>query len=118
MRALNHPNLLKLYDIFENKAQVYLIIDLARGGSLESSLRKLEGPMPFLAAKVLFLQIVEGVKAMHDQGTLTVITGYMHRDLKPSNILFRQPMALKSYGLAVYQPNVLISDFGIASKIA
>jgi len=41
----------------------------------------------------------------------------MHRDLKPGNILFKNPMSLKSYGLAIYEPNILISDFGISSQI-
>lgn len=46
-----------------------------------------------------------------------IIVGYMHRDLKPGNILFKNPMSLKSYGLAIYEPNILISDFGISSQI-
>jgi calcium/calmodulin-dependent protein kinase I len=54
MRKLKHPNLINLHEIFENKAQTYLIIDLARGGNLETALKTLNGPVPFLAAKVIF----------------------------------------------------------------
>lgn len=41
----------------------------------------------------------------------------MHRDLKPENILFKQPIALKRYGLEHVDDNVMIGDFGIASDI-
>lgn len=41
----------------------------------------------------------------------------MHRDLKPANILFREFVPLKRYGLVHVGPNVLISDFGVATEI-
>lgn len=47
---------------------------------------------------------------MHDNG-------YMHRDLKPANILFKSNIPLKRYGLDAIQPNAMITDFGISSKI-
>jgi serine/threonine protein kinase len=54
MRKLHHPNLINLHEVFENKAQVYFILDLARGGTLEAAQEKLKEPIPFLAAKVIF----------------------------------------------------------------
>lgn len=110
MRNMNHPNLINLQDVFENKAQIYIIMDLARGGSLEYSLKVLNAPVPFLSAKVIFRQIVEGVAYMHENNI-------MHRDLKPGNILFREFVPLKKYGLVHLDANVLLSDFGISSKI-
>ena len=93
---MDHPNILKLIDVFENKAQVYIVTDLARGGTLEDALKKLEGPLPFLSAKVLFRQIVEGVRYIHEKGNIYLeIVGFMHRDLKPSNIIFLKPLHLK-----------------------
>ncbi|CAD8083042.1 unnamed protein product [Paramecium sonneborni] len=109
MRYMNHQNILKLYDVFENKAQIYLITQLCRGGNLEQAIKKLEEPLPFLTVKVIFRQIVEGIKYMHD-------IGLMHRDIKPGNILFRQPVSLKQFGLSV-QDGPLISDFGVSSTI-
>jgi calcium/calmodulin-dependent protein kinase I len=50
-------------------------------------------------------------------GVTTYIIGYMHRDLKPANIFFKQMMPLKKYGLEAVEPNILISDFGVASQI-
>lgn len=64
------------------------MIELARGGTLETALKRLEEPLPFLTVKVIFRQIVEAVRHMHEKG-------FMHRDLKPSNILLKKPMALK-----------------------
>ncbi|CAK74127.1 unnamed protein product (macronuclear) [Paramecium tetraurelia] len=109
MKYMNHQNILKLYDVFENKAQIYLITQLCRGGNLEQAIKKLEEPLPFLTVKVIFRQIVEGIKYMHD-------IGLMHRDIKPGNILFRKPVSLKQFGLSV-QDGPLISDFGVSSLI-
>jgi polo-like kinase 4 len=54
MKSLDHPSLLKFYDHFENKAQRYMMIELARGGTLETALKRLEEPLPFLTVKVIF----------------------------------------------------------------
>ncbi|CAD8108281.1 unnamed protein product [Paramecium primaurelia] len=108
MRKLNHPNLINLHEVFENKAQIYLILDLARGGTLEYALKVMNAPVPFLSAKVIFRQILEGVQYIHDQGII-------HRDLKPDNILFRDFIPLKRYGLINVGNNIMISDFGIAT---
>lgn len=99
MRQLNHPNLINLHEVYENKAQIYLILDLAKGGTLEYSLKVLNAPVPFLSAKVIFKQIVEAVNYMHENNI-------MHRDLKPDNILFRDFVPLKRYGLVNTGPNV------------
>ncbi|CAD8077040.1 unnamed protein product [Paramecium primaurelia] len=109
MKYMNHQNVLKLYDVFENKAQIYLITELCRGGNLDQAIKKLEEPLPFLTVKVIFRQIVEGIKYMHD-------IGLMHRDIKPANILFRKPISLKQFGLQA-QDGPLISDFGVSSTI-
>lgn len=69
-----------------------MMIELARGGTLETALKRLEEPLPFLTVKVIFRQIVEAIKHMHEKG-------FMHRDLKPSNILLKKPMALKQFSL-------------------
>ncbi|CAD8210052.1 unnamed protein product [Paramecium octaurelia] len=111
MKSLDHTSILKCYDHFENRAQCYIVMDLARGGTLEQGLKKLEEPLPFLTAKVIFRQIVEAIKHMHERG-------YMHRDLKPSNILLKRPMALKQFSLiAQTDPNIVVSDFGVSSEI-
>ncbi|CAD8090260.1 unnamed protein product [Paramecium sonneborni] len=110
MRQLNHPNLINLHEVYENKAQIYLIIDLARGGSLEYALKVLNGPVPFLSAKVIFRQIVEGLNGLHEKNI-------MHRDLKPDNILFREFVPLKRYGLIHMGPNIMVSDFGVSSQV-
>ncbi|CAD8121920.1 unnamed protein product [Paramecium sonneborni] len=111
MKCLDHRSLLKCYDHFENRAQCYIVMDWARGGTLEEGLKKLEEPLPFLTVKVIFRQIVEAVKHMHERG-------FMHRDLKPSNILLKRPMALKQFSLiAQADPNIVVSDFGVSSEI-
>ena len=87
-----------------------MIIDLARGGSLEYALKVLNGPVPFLSAKVIFRQIVDGLNGLHEKNI-------MHRDLKPDNILFRDFVPLKRYGLIHMGPNIMVSDFGVSSVV-
>ncbi|CAD8087735.1 unnamed protein product [Paramecium primaurelia] len=64
------------------------LMSLARGGTHEQGLKKLEEPLPFLTVKVIFRQIVDAIKYIHQRG-------FIHRDLKPSNIQLKKPMALK-----------------------
>ncbi|CAD8211311.1 unnamed protein product [Paramecium pentaurelia] len=111
MKSLDHPSILKFYDHFENRAQSYIVMSLARGGTLEQGLKKLEEPLPFLSVKVIFRQIVDAIKYLHDRG-------FMHRDLKPCNILLKKPMSLKQFSLIAQQdPNIVVSDFGVSSEI-
>jgi hypothetical protein len=95
--ALNHPNILAIYDVgFEGKVP-YIVSELLEGKNLRQ--RLYEGPIPLRAAADYALQIAQGLTAAHDR--LIV-----HRDLKPENLFLTDDGRIK------------ILDFGVAKLLA
>src|SRR5512145_812390 len=75
--ALNHPNIVAVFDVGTHDGSPYLVTELLDGESLRARLSR--GPLPVPVAIQLGLQIVRGVTAAHDKGIV-------HRDLKPENL--------------------------------
>src|SRR5206468_11074964 len=75
--ALNHPNILAIYDIGESKAAPYVVSELLEGETLRERLRA--GALSTRRAIEYGLQIARGLAAAHDKGIV-------HRDLKPENL--------------------------------
>ena len=96
LRRLDHPNLLKLFEIFETDNSLYLIMEYIDGGCF-SSLMKRSGRISEEKAIVYLSFILKGVAYMHD-------LGIMHRDIKPDNLMFRkgktEELVLVDFGLA------------------
>ncbi len=92
--ALNHPNIVTIYEIGRAKDLHFIVMEFIRGGSLE----KIIPPGGLEIKKILdmALSVSEAVSAAHKQG----IT---HRDLKPSNIMMSETVRVKvvDFGLAV-----------------
>ena len=80
LQTLDHPNVLKLYEYFEDSKNVYLITELCRGGELFDRIIENEFFSEKVAAKI-FKQILQPLNYCHSQGIA-------HRDLKPENFLF------------------------------
>jgi Tol biopolymer transport system component len=91
--ALNHPNILSIFDIGEERGTPYVVSELLEGETLRDRLRG--GPLPVRKVIEYALQITRGLAAAHDKGIV-------HRDLKPENLF------LTSDG------RVKILDFGLA----
>jgi eukaryotic-like serine/threonine-protein kinase len=91
--ALNHPNILAIYDVGFDGSVPYIVSELLQGKNLRQRLT--EGPLPVREAEDYALQIALGLTAAHER--LIV-----HRDLKPEN-LFR-----------TVDGRVKILDFGVA----
>ena len=72
---LDHPNLVKLYEVFEYRAQYILILELCEGGDLFNYIKQSRFFSENKAAHII-RQILSAVNYMHKQGV-------MHRDLKP-----------------------------------
>ena len=94
--ALNHPNILAVFDIGRQDDSPYIVSELLEGETLRSLLR--DGPLPVRKAIEYALQIVRGLAAAHDHGIF-------HRDLKPENIFVTRDGHIK------------ILDFGLAKLI-
>src|SRR5271169_2851693 len=75
--ALNHPNILAVFDIGTSEGAPYVVSELLEGETLRERLRG--GSMPLRKALDYALQIAHGLAAAHEKGIV-------HRDLKPDNL--------------------------------
>ncbi|GAA95508.1 uncharacterized protein L969DRAFT_92640 [Mixia osmundae IAM 14324] len=95
MKLIEHPNIMKLYDVWETSGDLYLVMEYVSGGELFEYLVA-KGRLDHDEALKYFQQIVLGVDYCHR-------FNICHRDLKPENLL------LDSEG------NIKIADFGMAA---
>ena len=80
MKKLDHPNIVRLYDSFEDIKNVYLVLEICVGGELYEGIIVKQFYDEFGARKI-FRQIIKGILYCHNMGVC-------HRDLKPENFLF------------------------------
>ena len=96
--ALNHPNILAVYQMGTYAGVPYLVSELLEGKTLAESIRR--GPLPLRKAIDYGVQIAHGLAAAHEKGIV-------HRDLKPDNLFVTKTGRIKilDFGLAkVMQP--------------
>ena len=98
--ALNHPNILTVYDVGTHEGSPYVVSELLEGQTLRL---RLDGtPLPPRKAMDYASQIARGLSAAHDKGIV-------HRDLKPENLFLTQDGRVKilDFGLAkLKEPNL------------
>lgn len=93
--ALNHPNVLTIYDVGTDEGIPYFVSELLEGETLRDRLRR--GELPTVQAVELALQVASGLAAAHEKGIV-------HRDLKPENLFLTRDARMK------------ILDFGLAKQ--
>ena len=101
--ALNHPNILAIYDIGQHEGAPYLVSELLEGEDLR---KHMDGsPLPQRAAVEYAAQIAHGLAAAHEKGVV-------HRDLKPDNIFILRDGRVKilDFGLAKLVPPEALSN--------
>uniref|UniRef100_A0A7N4PE42 Death-associated protein kinase 1 n=1 Tax=Sarcophilus harrisii TaxID=9305 RepID=A0A7N4PE42_SARHA len=101
LKEIQHPNVITLHDVYENKTDVILILELVAGGELFDFLAEKESLTEEEATEFL-KQILNGVYYLHSQHIA-------HFDLKPENIMLLDRNVPK--------PRIKIIDFGLAHKI-
>uniref|UniRef100_A0A0R3S6H6 Protein kinase domain-containing protein n=1 Tax=Elaeophora elaphi TaxID=1147741 RepID=A0A0R3S6H6_9BILA len=99
LRKLRHSNIVQLYDTFDEKQYVYLVMELVTGGELFDRIVA-KGSFTERDASILMRQVLEAAAFMHENGVV-------HRDLKPENLLYYDQTE---------DSKIMISDFGL-SKI-
>uniref|UniRef100_A0A8D1AXX7 non-specific serine/threonine protein kinase n=1 Tax=Sus scrofa TaxID=9823 RepID=A0A8D1AXX7_PIG len=98
MKILNHPNIVKLFEVIETDKTLYLIMEYASGGEVFDYLVA-HGRMKEKEARAKFRQIVSAVQYCHQKRIV-------HRDLKAENLLLDADM------------NIKIADFGFSNEFA
>jgi len=97
LKQMDHPNIVKLHEVFSHKKQIYMILELCDGGDMYTRLPYTERESAYHTGKLL-----SAIKYMHDHGIV-------HRDLKFENIMFENKSATAE---------IKVIDFGLSKKFA
>ena len=95
--ALNHPNIVTIFELGQVESTYYIAMELVEGQLLRDMLRA--GPIPLQTVLRIAAQIVDGLAKAH-------AAGVMHRDLKPENVMISRDGLVK------------ILDFGLAKLVS
>uniref|UniRef100_A0A8C9WC35 MAP/microtubule affinity-regulating kinase 3 n=1 Tax=Scleropages formosus TaxID=113540 RepID=A0A8C9WC35_SCLFO len=96
MKILNHPNIVKLFEVIEMEKTLYLVMEYASGGEVFDYLVA-HGRLKEKEARAKFRQIMSAVQYCHQKHVV-------HRDLKAENLLLDADM------------NIKIADFGFSNE--
>jgi len=102
MKLLDHPNIVRLHETFEDERFVYLVLELCTGGELFDRITA-DGKFTEQAAASCVQQMLRAVNYMHQNYI-------MHRDLKPENWL------LSSATEAIQKTDLKLIDFGLSKR--
>ncbi|XDG07610.1 hypothetical protein ABKA04_007225 [Annulohypoxylon sp. FPYF3050] len=95
MKLIGHPNIVQLYDIWENQSEIYLVLEYVECGDFYTYLDR-RGRLPEHEGIYFLRQLVSALEYVHS-------FNICHRDLKPENILVTRDRQLK------------ITDFGMSA---
>jgi len=109
MKMMDHPNIIKLYESFEDRKNIYLVMELCLGGELFDRIID-AGHFTEVQAALLMQQMVRALYYMHENHVT-------HRDLKPENFIFstKEPieksiLKIIDFGLScVYKPDQVLT---------
>eukprot|EP00163_Fabomonas_tropica_P003198 TRINITY_DN1267_c0_g3_i2.p1 TRINITY_DN1267_c0_g3~~TRINITY_DN1267_c0_g3_i2.p1 ORF type:complete len:855 (-),score=181.86 TRINITY_DN1267_c0_g3_i2:72-2636(-) len=97
MRSFDHPNILKLFTVFEDQKHIHIVLDYCKGGDLHSCIKRL-GSFDLAWARFVTAEIVAALEYLHQQGIV-------YNDLKPENVLLTEDNHVK------------LADFGSAHHV-
>ena len=97
LQNLDHPKVVKTYDLIEDDDNYYIVTEIIKGGPVSKRIKQL-GPLKEKSALIIVSQIVDAVAYLHERGIC-------HRDLKLENIMFTSDKSnqikLIDFGFAV-----------------
>jgi serine/threonine protein kinase len=97
MKALSHPNIIRVFDAGSDAEVAWLVMEYAEGGSIIEWVER-HGPMPPRLAVQVVGELCAGIQYAHQEGVV-------HRDIKPQNVLVDRHGVCK------------VTDFGIAQVV-
>jgi serine/threonine protein kinase len=102
LKICQHPNIIRLLDIFENSSYIFLVLELLGGGDLFTYLENRKFSIPEQSAAAIIHSLILALQYLHSYGIA-------HRDLKPENILMIKEDT---------DSDIKIADFGLSKIIA
>lgn len=110
LRKVDHPNIIKLYEIFEDKKYYYIIMEFLTGGELFEKITDEEfyGDFTEKDAAMIMQQVFRGINYWHSNNIV-------HRDLKPENLLLESTVSHEDLG-GKKTMKIKIIDFGTAQE--
>jgi serine/threonine-protein kinase HSL1 (negative regulator of Swe1 kinase) len=109
MKLVDHPNIMRLYDVWETSTHLFLIMEYVEGGELFEYLCK-KVRLPASEALGMFQQIIAAMDYCH-------CFHIAHRDLKPENLLLDNDKNIKvaDFGMAAWQSDGVLLDTACGS---
>ena len=98
LKVLDHPNVIKLYETFQDDTNYYMVFEMCKGGELFDTIIE-NGYFTEKEAKVIFAALMKAIHHCHKQGVC-------HRDIKPENFMFGDKNDLESLKMI---------DFGLST---
>ncbi|KAL6069422.1 hypothetical protein STEG23_027930 [Scotinomys teguina] len=116
IQSLSHPNIVKLHEVYETEAEIYLIMEYVQGGDLfDAIIESVKFPEP--DAALMITDLCKALVHMHDKKIV-------HRDLKPENLLVQQnedkstTLKLADFGLAKHVVRPIFTVCGTPTYVA
>lgn len=103
MKLMDHPNVIRLFEVFEDRRCMYFVLELCVGGELLKHIVQTESVTEKDSCSIV-KQILRGVSFMHEKHVA-------HRDLKPENFL------LEDSNMSLQRSTLKIIDFGCAAQV-
>jgi len=103
LKEIDHPNIIKMYEFFEDEKRYYLVTEICKGGELFDEILQ-RGKFTERDGAILMKQVLSCINYCHQ-------ANIVHRDLKPENILLEQnkefdQIKIIDFGTSlVYDPN-------------
>jgi len=107
--ALDHPNIIKVYDVALRENRLFLVMEYVEGGTLRTRLNahlKIKEFLDLREIVSLTKQVAQALHYAHEEGIV-------HRDVKPDNVLLRAPGDFSK----PQSVQAVLSDFGLAKRI-
>lgn len=107
MKKLDHPNIVKLFETFEDEKSLFMVLELCEGGDV---LDRMLDPVMLPAGAYSELQAAVIIKTLLMTLNYLHSNGIAHRDIKPENILFKDKHS------DILTSTLRIADFGYARR--